>query len=484
MNPVYKRPGFFFPLKALHLYLPRQMKDRLLRSDILKHYSGIVCFCIFIFYFQVLAAGNEKHRSKTDSLHQLLAAEEQDTTKINLLNALALEVCKTNMDSAILLCKEIVTIAEKINNKEKAAQAYYFAGILYFLKSDYPAGINEQFKALKLAEEIKMDKFSAQILISIGNVFMMQEDYDKSLTYYHKAFNILKKLNDKNDMARTYSNIGLVYAYKKETEIALEYLQKSLEYRKEFPNEIETAITYDFIGFAYMNGSDYEKALEYLNASLVINKKLNNTIRILDNLRNRGESYLKLKRYKEAEKDLKESYELSQRHGHLSGEEGNTILLYELYKKSGKHELALQYYKRYIAAHDTLVNQENTKKILKQELNFEYAKKATADSVRVTAEKKVIAVQLKHEQQKRYALYGGLGLVALFVLFTINRIILTNRQKKIIVEQKKLVEAQKSVVDEKQKEVLDSIHYAKRIQLSLLANENYINKNLQRLKEK
>lgn len=35
--------------------------------------------------------------------------------------------------------------------------------------------------------------------------------------------------------------------------------------------------------------------------------------------------------------------------------------------------------------------------------------------------------------------------------------------------------------EEKQKEILDSIHYAKRIQQSLLPNEKYISKNLYRL---
>jgi len=40
--------------------------------------------------------------------------------------------------------------------------------------------------------------------------------------------------------------------------------------------------------------------------------------------------------------------------------------------------------------------------------------------------------------------------------------------------QKKLVEDQKNMVDIKQKEILDSIRYAKRIQTSLLPSEKYI----------
>ena len=59
-----------------------------------------------------------------------------------------------------------------------------------------------------------------------------------------------------------------------------------------------------------------------------------------------------------------------------------------------------------------------------------------------------------------------------------NRFRATKKQKKVIEEQKLIVENQKHIVDEKQKEILDSIRYAKRIQQSLLPTEKYINRNL------
>jgi hypothetical protein len=46
------------------------------------------------------------------------------------------------------------------------------------------------------------------------------------------------------------------------------------------------------------------------------------------------------------------------------------------------------------------------------------------------------------------------------------------------------VEAQKATVEEKQNEILDSIHYAKRIQTALITSEFYFSKNLIRLLSK
>jgi hypothetical protein len=48
---------------------------------------------------------------------------------------------------------------------------------------------------------------------------------------------------------------------------------------------------------------------------------------------------------------------------------------------------------------------------------------------------------------------------------------------------KKELNESKEKTEEKQKEILDSIHYAKRIQNALLPNENYIAKNLNKLKD-
>ena len=93
-------------------------------------------------------------------------------------------------------------------------------------------------------------------------------------------------------------------------------------------------------------------------------------------------------------------------------------------------------------------------------------------------EKKLTTVKLKQEKTQRYFLYGGLGLVGLFAIFMVNRFRVTNKQKKLIESQKIIVEQQKHIVDEKQKEVLDSIRYAKRIQQSLLPTEKYLERIL------
>lgn len=88
-----------------------------------------------------------------------------------------------------------------------------------------------------------------------------------------------------------------------------------------------------------------------------------------------------------------------------------------------------------------------------------------------------------------YILYG-IGFITLVYLFVrwnskklrqrndLLELTVKNRTQHIE-EQKEIIEKQKELVEEKNKEVLDSINYAKRIQAALLTSEKYIQKYLQ-----
>ena len=58
------------------------------------------------------------------------------------------------------------------------------------------------------------------------------------------------------------------------------------------------------------------------------------------------------------------------------------------------------------------------------------------------------------------------------------------RANKALAEKNAEINLQKEIIEEKQKEVMDSIRYAKRIQQSLLPTEKYIARNLTDLNKK
>ncbi|MCD6019688.1 MAG: protein serine/threonine phosphatase [Bacteroidetes bacterium] len=70
-----------------------------------------------------------------------------------------------------------------------------------------------------------------------------------------------------------------------------------------------------------------------------------------------------------------------------------------------------------------------------------------------------------------------ISIVNLFVLFLITILFFVFFRRENILFQKAILE-QKEVIEEKQKEIIDSINYAKRIQFALLAGENLLNEYL------
>jgi serine phosphatase RsbU (regulator of sigma subunit) len=76
-----------------------------------------------------------------------------------------------------------------------------------------------------------------------------------------------------------------------------------------------------------------------------------------------------------------------------------------------------------------------------------------------------------------------IGVLTSFVLLLLLFAIRSNNQRKkanaLLSQRKTEIEKQKQLVDEKQKEILDSIKYAKRIQKALMANDKLMRENLQ-----
>ncbi|HXD93789.1 MAG TPA: hypothetical protein VNX01_11275, partial [Bacteroidia bacterium] len=68
-----------------------------------------------------------------------------------------------------------------------------------------------------------------------------------------------------------------------------------------------------------------------------------------------------------------------------------------------------------------------------------------------------------------------------FSLFLYKRFRVTQKQKAIIEDQKILVDKAYEELHEKNKEVMDSIRYAKRIQTALITSEKYIESSLSKL---
>jgi len=151
------------------------------------------------------------------------------------------------------------------------------------------------------------------------------------------------------------------------------------------------------------------------------------------------------------------------------------LYLSRFYESKRSFQRSYEHYLRYFALKDSIYNEENTVRTTQQQLNYEFDKRSAADSVKNAEASK--QAQFRHDEEmshQRGLTYAGIVGFAAMILITT----LSYRAYKAKIRSNAEIAKQKERVEEKQKEIMDSIHYAKRIQQSLLPTEKYIAKRL------
>jgi p-aminobenzoyl-glutamate transporter AbgT len=172
-----------------------------------------------------------------------------------------------------------------------------------------------------------------------------------------------------------------------------------------------------------------------------------------------------------------ESVLLAKKTDNLQALNKNAAGLSQCYDTMGNSKKALYYFKLSTAAKDTIFNASVMRKSLQTEMD--YKMEAKEQAMKAEEEKKEVIAQQEKRQQRIITLSVSIVLiiVLIFSVIVLRSLSENKRKNKIITEQKLIVEA-------KQKEIVDSIKYAKRIQQALMPSDKYFDKNLRSLKNK
>jgi tetratricopeptide (TPR) repeat protein len=181
-----------------------------------------------------------------------------------------------------------------------------------------------------------------------------------------------------------------------------------------------------------------------------------------------------------AEKYLLRSIEIASNIGALSLEKIEQRNISDVYLMQKNYKKALEHYKKFVTIKDSLFSAEKSKELTRHEMNYEFEKKEASSK----AEQDKRDAVNKAEGRKQKAILAlvccVLALVFIFAGFIFRSLRITRKQKALIEIKSKETEAQRDIIEERNKEILDSIHYAKRIQVALMPTEKYIERVLER----
>jgi tetratricopeptide (TPR) repeat protein len=357
-------------------------------------------------------------------------------------------------------CKDENGMAMTLNN-----MAYHYNNI-----GDLKMCIKIYNKCLKYQEKNKDLRGQAYSLNNIASIYKTQGQIEKSLEYFRKSYEIHKSMNNKAGMGVTLNNIGNNYYLGGQLDSARKYYTKSLEYRKEINEKSGIAQSIANLGTLFQKERKYNEAIHNYKQAMNLQREINDKRAYASGSSNLAVTYICLKEYALAQKYLDTAFQYSKELGNVLLSRNVEKVKAQADSATGNFSGAFEHYKKFIILRDSLNNVETRKASLTSQLNYEFEKKEAILKEQQLKERAIAKSNSLIQQIIIWAVVIGLLIVIIFAV-SIKKTLKTTHLQKLMIE-------------EKQREILDSIHYAKRIQNSLLPSNKYIEGNFTRLKSK
>src|ERR1051326_1172688 len=438
-----------------------------------------------LFFLSILSAlvaqpsTAQPRKNAIDSLEQLLQKQNSDSEKVRTLNTLGWYcIMQGDFLRSITFSTEAITLSEKHHSpyfKGGKGAGLSDIGLACEYMGNYPRALDHFFKALRIAEDIKDPDGLSHVYANIGNVYQSQGDTTNELVYYLKALKVDESSSYSDNLASDLGNLGVAYSDAKQFRKAIDYFERTRVIAEKTGNKQIQAIALGNIGEAWISLGEYGKAMLFLQNAYRIDSASGDAGGMAIRLGDMGDAYFHLKRYKDAERSYSLSLQLDSATHFLEHSKVVLQRLSNLFDSIHQPVTAYFYFKKYISARDSLFNEANTKKSVQSQMQYEFDKKEAVQNAE--QEKKDALAAAEHRKQTiiLWSVVIGLLLVSAFAVMIYRGFL----EKKKANEK---ISHQKEIIEEKQKDILDSIHYAKRIQRSRLPSEYYIHRQLAKRK--
>lgn len=422
--------------------------------------KGFLYTILFIFLF----SGTRSQSQNFDSVLRTIPRLED---KYNYCHKEIYTYENLNTQTALKLSKMKLKFAKFLNDKKKIAGSYNDIGNQYLDLSNYSealsnyiesanyyaqindsTGIADEYTNISLIYSNKDDNVTAKhFLIRALGVYerkgstddyvssvMALADVYRGLDQIDSAFYcyryVIKNSKDSLDLSVMYNNMGLYYIDNNKVDSALTLFQLSNTYNSVNRNKHNYAIAISNIADCYFKKGDMKKAFEGYHYALSLSSELRNPELIMTNSSN------------------------------LAG----------YFKKMGRNDSAYYYLKMSADISDSLDIIDGNLKLSDIKSGFDRAAKEK--------ELKIHVLENEKKDQEKKDLKIIFVISSLLLVTVIGFAISRNRSKQRSYNALKTlndeVVLQKTLVEEKQKEIVDSITYAERIQKPLLAKEELL----------
>ncbi|NQX98735.1 MAG: tetratricopeptide repeat protein, partial [Flavobacteriales bacterium] len=451
----------------------------------------VLCFNTFLF---------ADKKSETDSLRVAYKNARSQDDKLSSLNKLCHITKYSDFQAALIYGQKGIALAQKLNdleteakihnnlglgykdqaNFEESFKQYTIAldlykeleheemqgvmynnfGLLYHGENNYAEELTYHHKALDVFDRNNLLSRQAMSYVNIGRVYITKKDYKKGADYFVKSYKIYDELNDDKRVVTCLNNIASVYLYSEELELSSFYFDKNLELLEtlEGVDRSKAMVLYNSSGVLILL-KKYKEAEERLMKSLALCESFENKESLAICYHNFGNLYLAQEDYEKAKTKYLKSFELSVKTKIKELEIENYKKLAIVYEHTNSYKEAYINYKKYFSIKDSIFNKQIEQV---NEVERKYIEEKSARELEVIN----VAKQKEEHQSDIIKIVGSAIILVLFMI--ILSIVVKYRDKK----------KSNLLLGEKNKEITDSIQYAKRIQNAILPSNKVVAENL------
>ncbi|MFC1850674.1 tetratricopeptide repeat protein [candidate division CSSED10-310 bacterium] len=204
---------------------------------------------------------------------------------------------------------------------QKTTIARIMAGLAWFKQSlgSFQQAQTLHQDSMKIFEECKDRKGQSISLNMLAFMAKDAGDYREAKDLFKQSLKISQELNDKPRIANSFLNIGFIDELLGNFSEADDLYTKSLTLEREFGNKIGCANNLNNLAYIASCLGKYQKALDLYDESYALYREIDHDTGMGTILTNRGELYLILKNYDDAEKQLLKGMLIWERVGNQEG---------------------------------------------------------------------------------------------------------------------------------------------------------------------
>ena len=360
---------------------------------------------------------------------------QNDSLTLENLYEKGIKDVSVNPNTSQLNFKEALDLVTNNILNKKPNDSYFLlkkASILEYLSEQYRLD-KEYVLSLKTIQESlyirEQLKDSSSLIVTyrlFGRLLQSKRDSLKAKEYYDKAFALLDiypNAIEKVNLLNSYSNFSFVY---KDDKSAQSYAKKALSYSDSIHYTGGKVFALSLLARYERGKKNYQKALTYSLKSLELSKSINNRTGMERAYKSSGYSYRKLKQPKTAIYYYEKSLNLLQEMG-IEGRLANRYLaLSNAYTDLKQHETAFAYYRSYKRQQIKDLNVQSIREFAELDIKYNYKKEKLKDSLLFVQEKKLSEAKIEtlsaqNKIKKYWILFGGIGLLALFLIIYLTR---------------------------------------------------------------